>query len=220
VSRSLAVRCLGEVAGTALLVGIGTGSIVAAARVGGLLWTLPIAWFFAVTVPVLLFAHSTGAHFNPAVTLGLTLGGHFPKREAPAYAAAQMLGAFGGSLGVLFLLGREASLGSTVPAAPSLLPIVFVGEAAFTFLLVLAVLGLARSDLRRLDLRLLLPGAVVGLSTLLIGPISGSSLNPARTLAPAILSGTYQDLWLYLIAVPLGALLAVPLEDAAFGSRG
>ncbi|MGA7923993.1 MAG: MIP/aquaporin family protein [Thermoplasmata archaeon] len=206
MNRSLGVRLLSEVAGTAILVGIGTGSIVLAARWGGVpQWELAMAWFFAVLIPILLFVEFSGAHLNPVVTLGLAVSGRIAWKEMPFYVGGQFVGAFLGSFAVAASLGTEAHLGSTVPSMG--IPVAFGAELAFTGGLVAAVFLLADRGAGHLRLRLLFPPLVVGISTYLIGPFTGSSLNPARTIAPAIISGTYTDLWVYLTAVPLGALL-------------
>ncbi|HTT72549.1 MAG TPA: aquaporin [Thermoplasmata archaeon] len=199
-------RAGGEIAGTALLVGIGTGSIVAAGRIGGVApaW-IALAWFLAVAIPIVLFVARSGAHLNPAVTLALAASGRIAWREVPLYVLSQFSGAFVGSASVLLLLGPGSDLGATVPAGGDVLR-AFVAEAAFTALLVAAVFVLADRGEGIARWRLLLPPAAVGLSTYVIGPWTGSSLNPARTIAPAVLSGTYTDLWVYLVAVPLAAL--------------
>lgn len=208
MSSSLVRRCLSEVAGTALLVGIGTGAIVAGANAGGVpQWVLAIAWFGAVALPVELFAFRS-AHINPVVTLALVAAGRFPAREAPYYVLAQTVGAVAGSFTVLVTLGGAAHLGATIPQNGTAFPSVPL-EFAFTFLLVLAVLYLTSPDKEPSHLMLLLPALVVGISTLLIGPISGSSLNPARTLAPALFSGEFAGIWIYFLAPPLAALAAV-----------
>lgn len=202
-------RALAEVAGTALLVGIGTGTIAAAARVGGIpqLW-MAAAWFLAVAVPIFLLGRVSGAHLNPVVTLGLAASRRFPWRELPTYVGAQLLGAFAASSSVLLALGDVAHLGATLPAGDDLAR-TFVLELAFTFLLVLSVLWLTHERKTAHPLDILAPPAVVGISTYLIGPLTGSSLNPARTLAPGILSGDLLGIWVYLIAVPAGSLAAV-----------
>jgi aquaporin NIP len=211
VPRSLVHRCLAEVAGTALLVGIGTGTIVAAGNAGGIPQGLmAAAWFLAVLVPIVLFIGVSGAHLNPAVTLALASSGRIAWREAPPYWLSQCAGAFLASFSVLFLLGGGSHLGATLPANGDILR-AFVSEAAFTALLVATVFVLADKGEGRGRWRVLLPPAAVGLSTYVIGPWTGSSLNPARTLAPAVLSGTYGDLWVYLVAVPLAAAVVAVL---------
>jgi aquaporin Z len=200
-------RIAAEAAGTALLVGIGTGSIVWAARIGGVPQEeLAVAWFLAVLVPILLFISVSGAHLNPAVTLALAASGRISRREVLPYASGQLTGAFLGSLTVWGALGDHAHLGATVPQDGNL-ALAFALELGFTAALVAAVFLLSDRGEGRYRWRVTLPPAVVGISTFLIGPITGSSLNPARTLAPAILSATYTDLWLYLFAVPLGAVV-------------
>jgi glycerol uptake facilitator-like aquaporin len=211
VIRALLRRAVGEAAGTAILVGVGTGTIVAAFRAGGIpQWELALAWFAAVLVPIVLLIRTTGAHLNPVVTVALAASGRIGWREARAYVVGQLGGAFLASALLRAAWGNVARLGATVPA-PGDLGRAFAGEVAFTAALIGAVFLLADLGEGRHRWRILLPPAVVGLSTYVIGPWSGSSLNPARTLAPAVVSGTYTDLWLYLVAVPLGALVVAAL---------
>ena len=200
-------RAIAEALGTALLVGLGTGSVVAAARVGGIPQAeMAAAWFLAVLIPILLFVERSGAHLNPVVTLALAASGRIAWREVPAYWLGQFAGAFVASGVVLVTLGGAAHLGATTPTGGNIVR-AFPSELAFTALLVAAVFVLADRGEGRFRWRLLLPPAAVGLSTYVIGPWTGSSLNPARTIAPAVVSGTYLDLWVYLTAVPLGALI-------------
>ncbi len=192
--------------GTALLVGIGTGTIVAAGRIGGIpLWLLAAAWFLAVLLPIALVLQASGAHLNPAITLGLAASGRFDWKLAPPYWLAQCGGAFLASGVVLLTLGGGEHLGATVPTGGDVLR-AFVAEAAFTAVLVAGVFVLSDRGVGRRRWRLLLPPASVGVSTWAIGPWTGSSLNPARSLAPAVLSGTFTDLWVYLLAAPSAAL--------------
>jgi aquaporin Z len=205
VTGSLPARFAGEAVGTALLVGLGTGTIVGAARVGGIpQWSMAIAWFVAVLLPIVALVRLSGAHLNPAVSLGLAASGRIAWREVPPYVAGQLVGAFVASATVLAVGGDVAHLGATIPAGGNFVR-AFVAEFGFTAALLAAVFYLADQGAGRRRWRLLLPPAVVGLSTYVIGPWTGSSLNPARTLAPAVLSGTYLDLWVYLTAVPLAA---------------
>ncbi len=210
-----------ELLGTALLVGIGTGTIVAAGRIGGIpQWAMAIAWFLAVFLPIQLFAPVSGAHLNPAVTLALATSRRVPWRIVPGHVAAQLLGALAGSAVVLLLLGAGQHLGATIPVGSSLV-LDFAGEALFTALLVASVFVLADRGPGRYHWRDLLPALAVGASTYLIGPLTGSSLNPARTLAPALLSGTYTGLGLYLTIVPIAALaVALTWSRPRRGGRG
>ncbi len=208
---SLRVRLETELVGTATLVGIGTGVVVAGGRFDGLdQWFLAARWFVAVTLPVAGFQRVSGAHLNPAITLALVWSRKFPKTEAGSYIVAKLAGAFAASLAVLVALGNHAQLGATVPIRGTLLE-AGLAEFGFSLLLVAAALLLSFAGPGRGGWRLVLPGAVVGLSTYLIGPWTGSSLNPARTLAPAVLSGVYTDLWVYLTAIPLAGIIAAVL---------
>jgi glycerol uptake facilitator-like aquaporin len=207
VNGSLLRRAAVEAAGTSLLVGIGTGATVLNARFGGIsLLQLAVAWFLAVLIPIVLFIRLSGAHLNPVITLALAASGRISWTEVPSYVLGQFSGAFLASLFLLATLGDAGHLGATVPTQGNVLR-AFPAEMAFTAALVAAVFVLSDLGEGRGQWRLLLPPTVVGLATYIIGPWTGSSLNPARTLAPAILSGTYADLWVYLTAVPLGALL-------------
>lgn len=204
---SIVRRVGAESIGTALLVGIGTGTIVGSVRHGGILLAeLAVAWFLAVWIPILLFIRVSGAHLNPAVTLALAASGRIDWREAPLYVLGQFAGAFLASACVLVAFGDIAHLGATVPAQGNELH-AFLLELAFTAALVTSVFVLSDRGEGRRRWRITLPPTVVALATYVIGPWTGSSLNPARTLAPAVLSGTYTDIWVYLTAIPLGALL-------------
>ncbi|MCI4319748.1 MAG: aquaporin [Thermoplasmata archaeon] len=208
MSSPLSRRLLAEAAGTALLVGIGTGAMVLTSGQSELrTWLLPIAWFAAVTIPILLFASISGAHLNPVVTLALAVRRQLPASGAAANVVAQLAGALAASATVKLVLGNGDRLGATTPSGN--LAWDFLGEVAFTFLLVLVVLLLVDEGAGRGRWRLVLPGAVVAASTYVIGPWTRSSLNPARTLGPAVLTGLFTDLWLYLLSAPVGALLAV-----------
>ncbi len=218
MTRGIAGRCAAEATGTAMLVGVGTGAIVAGSSAGGVpQWVLALAWFAAVALPIQAFAYVSGAHLNPAITAGLVAARRFPAAEAPLYMGAQIAGAFSGSFSVRELLGSGARLGATLPGPRGPLW-VFPLEFAFTFLLMASVLYLTGAGGRPRRSLLLLPAAVVGLSTLVIGPWTGSSLNPARSIAPAVLSSDPSWLWLYLVATFAGGLGAAGL--AAYRNPG
>lgn len=218
MSPALWSRCSAELVGTALLVGIGCGSIVAGANLGGVpQLVLAVAWFLAVAIPILLFAKHSGAHLNPAVTLMLAGSGKFPHRETLPYLASQVLGAFVGAGAVLLALGGASHLGATLPAGNDLLG-TFVMELGFTVALLATVLYLSQEGKVPRTWELLLPPTVVGLSTFFIGPYTGSSLNPARTLAPAALSGDYLGIWVYFLAALVAAALGIAFSRGRGGS--
>jgi aquaporin NIP len=210
VTSGLVERVAAEAVGTGILVAIGTGAIVEGAKLGGVPQAeLAVAWFAAVLLPILLVIDRSGAHLNPAVTLALAASGRISWEEAPPYWAGQFAGAFLGTALVLALLGDDAHVGATVPGATPVAE-AFGLEVLFTAALVGAVFTLADRGEGPGRWRVLLPPAVVGLSTYVIGPLTGSSLNPARSVAPAVISLTFSGLWIYLLA-PLLAALTVAL---------
>ena len=171
-----------------------------------------------MAIPIQAFARVSGAHLNPAVTLGLVVARRFPPGDLPAYVGAQLAGAFAGSFAVGVLVGKNAHYGATIPWHGDLW-LVAPLEGAFTAALILAVLYLTNLWRTPTPVELLLPAAVVGLSTFLIGPWTGSSLNPARTLAPAVLSGDYFGIWVYLVAIPVVAIATALAISAGMPGR-
>lgn len=202
---------LAEAAGTALLVLLGCGAILLDARTHAL-GAAGVAAAFAVAVglPVLLFGARSGAFLNPAITLALAASGRFPARRVPGYVAAQAAGA---TAAALLLLALGGPVGATHVAGPLAPWHGFVIEAAASALLALAVV-------RGVDARLApglaaLPvGLAVGVDAMWAGPLTGASMNPARSLGPAVVSGAVADLWLYLAAPVLGCVLTVLVHDA------
>jgi aquaporin NIP len=184
-----------EAGATFALVLLGTGACVVDAVSGGKLGVagVGIAWGAAVW----LLAALAGAHMNPAVTLASGLSA----RETAGFVAAQTLGALAASLVLLALFrGRAGSLGATAPNAGA--AVSFLLEFAMTFVLVLAVLALPSRAVPAAA------GIIVGLEAILAGPLTGASMNPARSLAPALVSGRLGGLWIYLLAPVLGGLAA------------
>jgi len=160
-----------------------------------------------VAIPILAFARTSGAHINPAVTVALVVARRFSLKELPAYVGAQFAGAFLGSALVGALIGTNAHWGATLPWHGDT-ALVAPLEFGFTTALILSVLFLTAPGKAPSNWELTLPAIVVGISTFLIGPWTGSSLNPARTLAPAVLSGDYAGVWVYLATVPAAAFIA------------
>lgn len=196
---------LAEALGTFALVFCGTGAVVVDELTHGALGTLVIALVFGLVVfaMVQLLAPASGAHLNPAVTIGLSTAGRAEWRNAPPYIAAQLAGALIASALLRWIFPASARLGSTVPAGS--IATSFVLEALLTFALMLAILLLPQWRGMRPSL---VVGAVVGLEAYFAGPISGASMNPARSIAPAVVSATWDPLWLYCTAPVLGALVA------------
>ncbi len=199
---------LAEFIGTFLLVFAGTGSIVVNAASAGAIGHLGIALMFGlvVAIGIVAFAEVSGAHFNPAVTIGLALAGRFAWDRVPSYIAAECLGAISASLILRVCFPVDLTLGITLPQMGVLLAFWF--EVVMTFILVATILGtLARG---RCDAALapLSVGGAVALDALFGGPVSGASMNPARSLGPALVTQIWTAHWLYWLAPMMGAALA------------
>ncbi len=198
-----------EFIGTFALVFAGTSAIVVDAERSGAIGHVGISMVFGLVIMVMIYAvgHVSGAHFNPAVTLGFAVGRHFSWREAPRYWAAQVSGAVVASLLVRALFGKATQLGSTVPSGSAGQSLVL--ESVLTFFLMFVIAAVA-IDVRAVGQAAAIAiGGTVGLCALFGGPISGASMNPARSLGPALVSGTWTDQWIYLTGPALGAILAI-----------
>ncbi len=199
-------RFVAEVIGTFIVVVLATGSVVVDAKFGGKLGLPFIAFapFVGVAVGVYLFGKISMAHFNPAVTLGFLITGHITKLQLLQYLTAQITGALIASVFVMYVIGTEASLGTNAPDYSYPLPLVFGIEVLATAML-MAVIYLVVYTRGLWRLGGLAIGATVGLDIFFLAFISGASMNPARSLAPALLSGILGDLWLYWTATFIGS---------------
>ena len=199
---------LSEVIGTFCLVFAGTGAIVVDDESGGAVSHVGVALTFGLVVMAMIYAvgDKSGAHLNPAVTFGFWLSRRLPGKAVAPYVAAQAVGAFAAS-GLLRLLFRHPSLGATRPAGPWAQS--FVLEAVLTAILMFVILGVATGAREKGVLAGVAIGGVIALEALFAGPISGASMNPARSLAPAVVSGRLGDVWIYLVAPVLGASVGV-----------
>ncbi len=195
-----------EVIGTFIVVVLATGSVVVDAKFGGKLGLPYIAFapFVGVAVGVYLFGKISMAHFNPAVTLGFLITGHITKLQLLQYLTAQITGALIASVFVMYVIGTEASLGTNAPDYSYPLPLVFGIEVLATAML-MAVIYLVVYTRSLWRLGGLAIGATVGLDIFFLAFISGASMNPARSLAPALLSGVLGNLWLYWTATFIGS---------------
>ena len=202
-------KCLAEFIGTFVLVFAGTGAIVTNEVSGGAVTHVGIALTFGLVVLAMIYTvgEVSGAHLNPAVTLGFWFSGRLEKRAVLPYIASQCVGAVGGCLMLLFLFRRTANLGATVPAGSAMQS--FVLEVLLTAILMLVILSVSIGAKEKGITAGIVVGSVIALEALFAGPISGASMNPARSLGPALVAGKLADLWIYLIAPPLGASLGV-----------
>ncbi|HUR68306.1 MAG TPA: aquaporin [Candidatus Thermoplasmatota archaeon] len=206
---------LAEALGAYLLVLAGCGAIMANALTGAV-GPVGIALTFGFAILVLVYAlgHICGAHYNPAITIAFAVTGHFPWRRVPTYVAAQLAGGTLAALTLRLALGNVASVGATTPNAAVSLPTAFAIEALATFFLALVIIGVATDTRAARGAAGLAIGLTVALDALAFGPLTGASMNPARSLGPALASGTYGALWVYLAAPVVGAILAMAAYEA------
>lgn len=212
-------RPLAEFLGTFILVFAGTGAIVINGLAGGVIGHAGIALTFGLVVLAMIytFGDISGAHLNPAVTVAFAAARRFPWKEVPLYLGAQLAGAFAASGLLKFLFPGPGTLGATLPAGSASQS--FVLEVVLTAILMLVILSVSTGSKEKGITAGIAIGAVVGLEAMFAGPICGASMNPARSLAPALVSGHLEHLWLYPVATVLGALLAVPLCQAVRGPQ-
>lgn len=203
-------RALAEGMAAFALVFAGCGAIVADAQYDGSLGSVGVALVFGLVIMVMVYAtgHLSGAHINPAVTIAFTLTRHFPAREAAGYVAAQCLGAAVAALLLAALwTGEPANLGATVPTVGTGTALVY--EGVLTAFLMFVIVAVA-TDTRAVGAAAAIAiGGTVGLDALFGGPVTGASMNPARSFGPALASGEWNDFWIYVIG---------PLAGAAIGA--
>src|SRR6476659_1938953 len=180
------------------LVFAGAGAIVANAEYGGSLGAVGIALVFGLVIMVMVYAtgHLSGAHINPAVTLAFTLSRHFPPREALAYIAAQCAGAVAAALALLAIWpGQPAQLGATTPTVGVGSALVY--EALLSAFLMFVIMAVATDTRAAGAAAAIAIGGTIGLDALVGGPVTGASMNPARSLGPALAAWEWRDFWIY-----------------------
>ncbi len=199
-------RVAAEALGTFALVFLGAGSIMVAAKYGSF-GQLGIALAFGLVITTMIYAlgHISGAHLNPAVSLGFALSRHFPWRLVGAYWVAQCVGAIAAALLLRASLGDIADVGATLPSGSDGQS--FLWEIVLTFFLMLVIMAVATDTRAVGEAAAIAVGGTVGLCALVGGPVSGASMNPARSLGPALAAGELNALWVYLLAPLLGASL-------------
>ena len=196
-----------EFLGTFVLVFAGCGAIAVASQFGGISHVgVALAFGLAVAVMVYALGHISGAHFNPAVSIGFAVGRHFPWQRAATYSGAQVLGAICAALFLRLSLGDSADLGVTAPSGSDLQSLAW--ETLLTCILMLVVTAVATDTRAVGEAAALAIGGAVCLGALVGGPISGASMNPARSLGPALVSGDLTAIWVYIVGPVAGAILA------------
>lgn len=208
-----------EFIGTFALVFLGCGAIAVDTQTGTV-GRIGIALAFGLVIAVMIYAlgHISGAHFNPAVSVGFALGRHFPWARVATYGTAQLGGAVAGALVLRLTLGADADPGVTRPVGSDVQALVW--EAMLTFLLVLVITAVATDTRAVGEAAALAIGGTVALDALVGGPISGASMNPARSLGPALVAGDLGGIWIYIVGPISGAMLASAVYAYLRGSTG
>ena len=220
-ARSLAAEAIGTFA----LVFAGCGAIMVDAKTHQL-GHVGIAITFGLVITAMIYAvgHVSGAHFNPAVTLSFALTRHFPRRQIVPYWGAQLAGALLAAAVLRGSLGNVAHIGATYPSGSD--GQAFLWETVLSFFLMLVIIAVATDTRAVGEAAAIAIGATVGLDAMFGGPISGASMNPARSLGPGLVSGDLHAIWIYLLAPILGASLGalayqfVRGEALAGGAQG
>lgn len=198
-----------ELIGTFCLVFAGTGAIVIDKFSGGTITHVGVALTFGLIVLAMIYALGdvSGAHLNPAVTIGFCVARRFPLAKVLPYISAQCVGAIAASALLRLMFPLDKALGATLPVGSSTRSFVF--EVVLTAILMLVILRVSTGAKEKGITAGIAIGGVVALEALFAGPICGASMNPARSLAPALVSGNLSALWIYLLAPILGAVAAV-----------
>jgi aquaporin NIP len=199
-----------EFLGTFALVFAGTGAVVINDVSGGGITHVGIALTFGLIVLAMIYTVGdlSGAHLNPAVTIAFWLAKRFSSAMAFPYIVSQLLGAFAASGVLRILFPTHETFGATLPAGSEMQS--FVLELILTFILMFVILNVSTGAKEKGITAGIAIGAVIGLEAMFAGKISGASMNPARSLAPAVVSGHLEHLWIYLAAPIAGAALAIP----------
>lgn len=202
-------KYISEFIGTYGLVFCGTGAIVINDLHNGVISHMGIAMTFGLIVMAMIYAFGdiSGAHINPAVTIAFWLAGRFQGKEVIPYVIAQLSGALFASATVMLLFPEHTTLGSTIPAGSCIQS--FILEFILSFFLMLVIINVSTGSKEIGILAGMAIGAMVLLEAMFAGPVSGASMNPARSFGPALLSGHSDHLWIYFTAPILGAALAI-----------
>jgi len=208
MTYSKSILFISEIVGTFGLLVAATGSIVFDGSIGGVLGIIFISGmhFAGLTIVVFVFGKYSMAHFNPAVTIGFLISGYTKPRQLPLYFSAQAIGAFLGTLFVKYVFGNFANLGTTSPNYSYSFPFFFSIEIIATILLMAVILIVVHKKSSSI-LTGIAVGGIIGFDVLFFGQISGASMNPIRSLSPALVSVVTDDLWIYLITPFIGTVL-------------
>ena len=199
-----------EFFGTYILVFVGTGAIMINEISGGEVSNLGIGLSFGLVVMAMIYSIGdiSGAHINPAVTIAFAIAKKFPKNQILPYISSQLVGAILASTSLYFIFPESITMGETVPSNEDWIQS-FLLEFILTFILMFVILNVSTGSKEKGIIAALAVGGVIAFEATFAGPISGASMNPARSIAPAIFSGELTYLWLYIVATTLGSIFAV-----------
>jgi aquaporin NIP len=202
-------KYLAELIGTFALVFCGTGAIVIDQQSGGAVTHVGVAITFGFIVMAMIYALGdiSGAHMNPAVSIAFTIAKKFPLKQLLPYIVSQLVGACIASVTLHYLFPSNETLGTTLPAGSDMQS--FVLEFLLTFFLMLVIINVATGSKEQGMFAGLAIGSTVLLEAMFAGPICGASMNPARSIAPAIISGHTEHLWIYITAPIFGAAFSI-----------
>lgn len=203
-------RLFAEIMGTATLVFCGCGAMVVNDLYPGTLGHVGVCLVWGLVVMAMIYAvgNISGAHLNPAVTLGFTAAGRFPLRDVAPYIAAQLFGAILAAHALKGLFPSHETLGGTFSSVETWRACVL--EGILTFILMFVILNVSTGHMEKGIMAGVAVGGVIALEALLGGPVTKASMNPARSIGPALASWNFEHLWLYIVGPVTGALLASP----------
>ena len=216
MNQSNLIIFVAELVGTFGLVIAATGCIVYDGMMGGIygIAFIAIIHFIGIAIVIQIFGKYSMAHFNPAVSIAFFITGHIKSRQLPIYFTAQAIGAFLGTIFVKFVFGDYALLGTNAPNLEFTMPEIIGYEILATALLMAVIYVVVHYKMSKLS-GILIAG-IIGLDVLFLGPVSGASMNPMRSLSPAIISGVTTDLWLYLTTPFIGTIIMALLYRKKF----
>ncbi|MCL0060820.1 aquaporin [Dehalococcoidia bacterium] len=202
-------KYIAEFIGTFALVFCGTGAIIVNEVTGGTITHLGVSIVFGLVVMAMIYTLGdiSGAHINPAVTFGFWAAGRFPTRELLPFLTAQFAGAILASIILRFLFPHSLCLGATLPVVPGMQA--FAVEVILTFFLMFVIINVSTGAKEEGITAAIAIGSVIALAAMFAGPITGASMNPARSFAPALISNNFASLQVYLLAPLVGAFLGI-----------
>jgi len=200
-------KVVAEIIGTFFMIFAGCGSVVIDKKTNGSITHLGVslAWGMVVMIVIYTLGHISGAHLNPSVTLAYAVVRRFPWNQVPAYMGAQVFGSIAAGFVLRLMFGEVAHIAATVPTGSAMQS--FVLEILITFFLMFVVSAVATDTKAIGELAGLAVGTTVAMNVIFAGPISGASMNPARTIGSAVAGNKYTNIWVYMVAPPVGAVM-------------